>query len=143
MTIKFVACSLLFHLLLFLSASFFRGPESWRKGSNFSVLIGAPDEPIVQQWSEPRILMNDDGISGTRLVVSQGLPPEGFQKAALIPGASRRREASFSPLSGGRSVPSGALPGPADSGTGTKICDNFQASIPVFLCNAKTFFGEM
>ena len=137
-------CSLLLHFVVVLSVSFLEGQEKWRRGTIFFVGIVTADE-----WEAKNGLRTISRQHNSRLPKSPSESPASLYgemgRIPAIPKASTKQGVSYglSPASGNRSnAPEGSVT-QAVAGSGTKVCDNFKAFIPVFLCNAKIYFGEM
>lgn len=137
-------CSLLLHFVVVLSVSFLEGQEKWRRGTIFFARIVTADE-----WEAERELRTISSQQNYRLLKSPSESPDSpyreMNRIPATPKTSTKQGVSFglSRASGNKGNASEGSATQAVAGSGTKVCDNFKAFIPVFLCNAKIYFGEM
>jgi hypothetical protein len=138
---RFLVFSLLLHLAVLLPFYFFDGRVRWEGGSIFSAEIVTPDEVKTPgKGSDVKTSRNPGAFSQ-----ETGVPHQrGNSGPASIPAAATK-QVSSSTLSRAEGSEDNSLRGPFTrpaTGSAARICDDFKASIPVFLCNARIYFGR-
>lgn len=142
---KFIIYSILFHFLVFLATSFFEERVKWSKGKYLFAHIVTPDELEARGGLRMSSNPKDHGFLNTFSEVTSGSSPGAADQILASQKSFVERERVFTALQAPNNMinsPRGAATKPV-MGDGTTICDNFKASIPVFLCNAKIYFGQM
>lgn len=130
--------------MVVLSVYFLEGQKKWRRGTIFFAGIVTANE-----WEAERELRTVSSQQNYRLLKSPsespGSPYREMNRIPTTPKTSRKQGvfSGLSRASGNKGNASEGSVTQAVAGNRTKVCDNFKAFVPVFLCNAKIYFGEM